>query len=239
MRLVLFVLILGIAASGWAAHVFLGGLAEDEDMTIRREFAEKLQSLESGASGGNPEAQLELGRLYLNAHEMVRDPVQAVAWFARAAKQGEVRAQYLLGKQYENGVGIKRDYKEAARWYDRAASIGRYPDAEYALGTLYARGLGVGHSNATAMEWYRKAANGGQPVGQYLAGRIHEAGYGVRVDLIKAYMWYALAAKAHKQVIAENPEYDPTKAVERVKELMNRSQVDAAEKLLTQWKPTH
>lgn len=239
MRLILFVLILGIAASGWAAHIFLGGLAEDEDMVIRREFAERVQALEPAASSGSAESQTELALVYLEAHELVRDPVKAVEWFTLAAKQGAAQAQFLLGKQYENGVGTRQDYKEAARWYDRAASIGQYPDAEYALGTLYARGLGVGHSNATAMEWYRKAAEGGQPVGQYLAGRIYEAGYGVRIDLIQSYLWYSLAGRNHDRVVAENPDYNPKEALARIKDQMNRSQIEAAEKLLSKWQPTH
>lgn len=239
MRPIVFLLLLGIAASAWAAHIFLGGLAEDEEMIIRREFAENVQSLEVQANSGVAEVQTELGLLYLTAHELVRDPVAAVEWFGRAARQGEPRAQYLLGRQYEDGVGFKRDYKQAARWYERAAKIGRYPDAEYALGSLYSRGLGVPNNNAAAMDWYQKAAMGGQPVGQYLVGRMYESGYGVREDLIQSYFWYSLSARARDRVMAENTEYDPARALKRVSSLMNQSQRDAAVKLVKQWKPTH
>ncbi len=61
MRPILFILILGVTASAWAAYFFLGDLAEDENMVIRREFAENIQAAEPAATGGNPEAQTKLG----------------------------------------------------------------------------------------------------------------------------------------------------------------------------------
>ncbi len=230
---------LGIAASAWAAYFFLGGLAEDENMIIRREFSEDVQAIEPDAVAGKAESQTELGILYLTSHELVRDPVAAAEWFERAAKQGYAKAQYMLGNLYENGTGVHQNYGEAARWYGRAAKIGRYPEAEYALGNLYTGGLGVGYNTATAMEWYRQAAEGGQPIAQYLVGRVHEVGYGVREDLIQAYVWYSLSVKNRDIVVAQNPNYDPAAALERLSAMMNRSQIDAAAKLLKQWKPTH
>jgi len=57
--------------------------------------------------------------------------------------------------------------------------------------------------------------------------------------LILAYVWYSLSAKNRDIVVAEKPDYDPAVALERLSTLMNRSQTDAASKLLKQWKPTH
>ncbi|NQV43912.1 MAG: sel1 repeat family protein [Rhodospirillales bacterium] len=239
MRIIFVVLILGISASAWAAYFFLGGLAEDDNMIIRREFSESAQALEPNATHGNAEFQTDLGLLYLNAHELVRDPIIAATWFEQAAKQGHAKAQYLLGKLYEDGQGVHQDYEVAARWYGRAAKINGYPDAQYALGRLYARGLGVGNDTAAALQWYREAAEGGQAVAQYLIGRIYETGYGVREDKIKAYLWYSLSEKKSEVVTAENPDYDPLDALKRLTDSMNQSQKDAAEKLLKQWSPTH
>lgn len=239
MRPILFILILGIAASAWAAYFFLGGLAEDENMIIRREFSEDVQRVEPEAVAGNSEAQTALGLLYLTSDELVRDPGVAAEWLERAAKQGNARAQYLLGNLYENGTGVPQDFSKAAKWYDRSAKIGRNPNAEYALGRLYTRGLGVGYDTATALEWYRKAAEGNQPTAQYLVGRVYEFGYGVRQDMIQAYVWYSLSSKNRETVIAENSDYDPAAALARLAGAMNRSQIDAADKVLKQWKPTH
>ncbi len=237
MRLVVFILLLGIAASAWAAYFFLGGLAEDEEMVIRREFSESVQEIEARASAGDAEIQTQMGLLYLNAHELVRDPVVAATWLERAARQGEAIAQYQFGRLLEKGIGVHQDFAEAARWYGRAATIGGNRDAKYALGTLYSRGLGVENDPAKALQWYREAADGGQPVAQFLIGRMYETGYGVREDKVNSYLWYSLSARDRETVMSENPDYDPIEALDKLKATMNRSQIEAGEKLLDKWRP--
>ncbi len=238
MRAVTFILIVGILASAWAANVFLGGLAEDEDAIIRREFSEQLQRFDSAAQAGGAEAQYQLGIIYHTAHELVRDHANAAKWLERAARQGHARAQYELAAMLETGDGIRSDLNAAVQWYRRAADVGRDPDAQYALGNLYSRGLGVGHDAAAAALLYQRAANGGQPVAQYLVGRMFEAGWSVRADPIAAYMWYTLAQKQRAQIITQNREYDPAKALARMDEGMNQSQRDVALRNARAWHPS-
>ena len=46
----------------------------------------------------------------------------------------------------------------------------------------------------TALMWFRKAAAQGYPGPQINLGLLYERGRGVRKDVIRAYMWYAVAA---------------------------------------------
>ncbi|MBT5519984.1 MAG: sel1 repeat family protein, partial [Rhodospirillales bacterium] len=221
MRLVFALLFLGLLASAWAANIFLGGLAEEEDARIRREHAEKVAVLAPPAEGGSANAQYKLGVLYLTAHELVRDPGLAFEWFSRSASSGHAEAQYNLARLYELGEGVQQDYGLAARWYGRSAEHANHAEAQYALGQLNFRGLAPGHSRPKALKWFRRAAEGGQPVAQFLVGRMFESGWGVRKDAIKAYMWYSLAERGRDRVLSENSEYDPTKAREHLAMAMN------------------
>jgi uncharacterized protein len=239
MRLVYAVLFLGLVASAWAANVFLGGLAEDDGMRIRREHAERVEVLAGPADSGNAAAQFNLGVLLLNADELVRDAGAAHQWFAEAAKNGHAEAQLYLGRLYENGDGVGQNYELAARWYGLSADHGNNPDAQFALGQLNFRGLIPGHSRSKAMEWFRMGADNGQPVAQFLVGRMFESGWGVRKDAIEAYKWYSLADRDRDRVLAENHEYDPAEARDNVGLSMNQSQRDAAKKMVATWISAH
>ena len=109
MRSLIILLIIGIAASGWAANKYLGGLAEDESGIIRREFETRVSMLESKARSGNIHSQYKLARLYTTAHELVADPVLAAQWMERAATKGHVKSQYYFGQMLERGMGLRRD----------------------------------------------------------------------------------------------------------------------------------
>lgn len=45
------------------------------------------------------------------------DPVQAAAWFSKAAEQGNVDAQASLAALYKVGLGVQLDLIQSYRWY--------------------------------------------------------------------------------------------------------------------------
>lgn len=66
--------------------------------------------------------QFELGQMFQQSDDKVRDYDQAVKWYTRSAKQGYRRAQHRLGAMYAKGWGVKRNYIRAYAWCKVAAS---------------------------------------------------------------------------------------------------------------------
>ncbi|MDA0703774.1 MAG: tetratricopeptide repeat protein, partial [Proteobacteria bacterium] len=101
----------------------------------------------ASAATGDSRAASGLGEIYLQGLGVEADPVQAVAWFRKAAEQDEPRALHLLGVLMAEGQGVPRDEAAAAELLQRAAAAGQI-GADYALGVLYEEGRGV-PENAT------------------------------------------------------------------------------------------
>ena len=73
------------------------------------------------ANTGDPEAQSDLGLLYLEGQGITQDDPEAVRWFRLAAEQGHAVAQSNLGMMYAGGRAVIQDPVEAVRWYRLAA----------------------------------------------------------------------------------------------------------------------
>ena len=67
--------------------------------------------------------------------------------------------------------------------------------AMHDVGAAYANGGVVARDYSEAMRWFERAALKGQHNSMYSLAIMHRMGQGVAVDLVKAYVWYALAAK--------------------------------------------
>ncbi len=59
------------------------------------------------------------------------DPVKAVEWYRKAAKQGEAKAQTKLGLMYADGKGVTKDAVEAMAWFNIAAAAGNEDAIKY------------------------------------------------------------------------------------------------------------
>jgi TPR repeat protein len=57
----------------------------------------EIEQLRLAAEQGDDEAQAKLGTMYLHGHEVMRDDVQALAWFKKAATQGNAIAMFIIG----------------------------------------------------------------------------------------------------------------------------------------------
>jgi uncharacterized protein len=167
----------------------------------------------SSAIGGLPEAQNELGLLYLSGKLATADPVAAVAWFARAAQSGYAQAQNNLATLYERGAGVPQSIENAAQLYLLAANQGNGP-ATLALARLQSNGTGASADLPKAWALATLAAERGEDGGTKLAEAIAEKFDAKQLEAAKAELAKikkpAQAAAAAKSGAAK-PEATPKK----------------------------
>jgi uncharacterized protein len=64
----------------------------------------------------DPEAQYQLGRLFLDGRGVGKDARQAARWVNLSADKGHVEAQALLGQMMMGGVGMPRQNARGLMW---------------------------------------------------------------------------------------------------------------------------
>jgi TPR repeat protein len=82
---------------------------------------QNLDAIRQKAEAGDPIAQFDLARAYIEGKLVTKDPATGVLWLKKSARQDYVGAEYALGIMYENGVGVSKDQHEAAKWFLKAA----------------------------------------------------------------------------------------------------------------------
>jgi uncharacterized protein len=126
------------AGSAVAAYELAGIYSKAEKPEMLKVYSYVLMA----ATGGIPNAQNELGLLYLAGNLGAADAPAAVAWFTRAAQAGNAAAQNNLATLYEGGIGVPVNYNNAGELYVLAANQG-HPAATAALARMYAVGIGT------------------------------------------------------------------------------------------------
>lgn len=97
----------------------------------------------AAANGSLPEAQNELGLLYLSGKLGIADSPAGVAWLTRAAQAGSAQAQNNLATLYERGIGgVQKNIENAGQLYSLAANQGHGPST-LALARLIYEGIGT------------------------------------------------------------------------------------------------
>jgi uncharacterized protein len=145
------------------------------------------------AQRGDPNAQFQMGDLYMTGHGVARDPAAAAAWYRAAAQQGHAVAASNLGVLYAEGRGVPQSDAEAVNWFRKAADAGD-AGGENNLGSMYLAGRGVAPNDAQAGKWILAAAQHGVPEGQYALGTLCANGRGVAQDNAQAVKWWKAAA---------------------------------------------
>jgi TPR repeat protein len=81
---------------------------------------------------GDPDAQYQIGRMYLDGTGAAKDPVQAARWLRLASDAGQRNAQALLGSMLFRGTEVSRQAGLGLFWLtvarDAAAQEGGGPD---------------------------------------------------------------------------------------------------------------
>ena len=116
----------------------------------------------AAANGNLPEAQNEIGLLYLSGKLGVADTSAGIAWLTRAAQGGNAQAQNNLATVYERGItGLPRNIENAGQLYALAANQGHGP-ATLALARLVYQGVGTKSDPVKAWALATLAAERGQ-----------------------------------------------------------------------------
>ena len=130
---------------------------------------------------------------------------------------------------------IARDLMEAGQ-FEKAreelwpAARSGNAEAEELIGVMYALGLGVEQDYERAFEWYLRSAMKGHPGAQSGVGWYYEVGLGMpEIDLVRAYLWYALST------VGGDP--DAAISIEEVIKKMTAEEVARAQVLLDDYLP--
>ncbi|GEP01090.1 tetratricopeptide repeat protein [Methylobacterium haplocladii] len=105
----------GVVASAFTAlgTYFLDGI---KGTYVRANPERAYEMFNYAASFGDPNAQYNLARLYLDGTGTEQDPRKAARWFNLAAEKGHKPAQALLGDLLFNGVGVPRQTVRGLTW---------------------------------------------------------------------------------------------------------------------------
>ena len=141
------------------------------------------------ATLGHPEAEFDVGLMYLSGDGIAKDAPQALVWLLKAGNHDVIDAQYNAALMYLTGDGIDTDTEQAFVWMTKAA-LNNCVDAQYNLGLMYDKA----HEADQSFAWLTKAAELGHQLAQYHVGRMHLKGYGTEVNLVQALKWLSKAA---------------------------------------------
>jgi TPR repeat protein len=88
----------------------------------------EFKTLQAKAKKGDPQAQLELAKVFMYGKGAKQNEVEARKWIEKAASQGVPAAQRIFGTMLRDAYGADhRDIPKAREWLKKAADQG---DAE-------------------------------------------------------------------------------------------------------------
>ena len=116
-----------------------------------------LDALTTAATQGDAQAQVELGRLYLQGLPgLPRDLQRARTWLLRAESVQHPEAALYLGILDQSGQPGAEGPESAARWFGVAAQRGS-SEAMFRLANAHRAGAGVKRDEARALALYEQA----------------------------------------------------------------------------------
>jgi TPR repeat protein len=154
------------------------------------------KKIEKQAFEGVPEAQHDMGAIYIAGRGAVKQNLErAVFWFQEASNNGVANAKYNLGVLYHQGLGVAASLSKAISLYKDAAEMG-HPEAQYNLGIANIEGIGVPYNPGNAAQYFEKAAEQGVVEAAYNLGLIYENGLLGEAQPDIALTWYKYASDA-------------------------------------------
>ena len=141
-----------LAALGICALPARADLAQGLSAVAKRDWRTAAAQFKPLAERGDPDAQVNLGNLYMKGHGVEQDYQAAFGWYLKAADQGSPLAQGKLGMMRYYGLGEAADHAAAARWFQKAAEQGE-PGSAALLGSLCEAGDGVKKDPVRALFW--------------------------------------------------------------------------------------
>jgi TPR repeat protein len=128
-------------------------LKKADALRENKQYSKAFNIYKSLADKGNPEAQYEVGRMYLFGQGIGRDSQEAFKWLEKAGQQGDADIKFKIAVMYS----LERNFQEAIKWYKKAAQQGDSKSSSM-LGFMYYRGEFVRQDSQEALKWLKKAA---------------------------------------------------------------------------------
>jgi TPR repeat protein len=161
-------------AAHWLRLAIAGGDTEAKDDLARLALMGQLPETDRQTTCGWYRQQAETGDL-VAAYNLglclaegigtVRDDIEALAWFEKAAVTVPV-ARYWCGRMRAEGRGCPPDPRAARIWFLRSAELDN-ADAHVAAGEMLFNGRGGPPHKDVAMAMFRRAASTGHPAALY------------------------------------------------------------------------
>ncbi|GDY23449.1 hypothetical protein LBMAG56_47960 [Verrucomicrobiota bacterium] len=114
------------------------------------------------ATSGDPQAQVDLGLMYLSGNGVKENEVEALNWHKQAAMKGLPAGQREYGRRLRDGIGGGRNLAAAREWLEKAANANDV-EAQIDLAGLIGAYLQP-PEYVEAMKWLLIAEKGGSTV---------------------------------------------------------------------------
>ena len=111
-------------------------------LLLQEQYETLLPKLKQLASQKHPEAEYQLGMLYLNGHGVKKDLNRAVHWLGLAAEKKHVKAFYNLGLIYKQKGSKNEQFMQKAEYYFQLAASHDHKMAKQQLRS-FASGAGA------------------------------------------------------------------------------------------------
>lgn len=205
------------------------GVMHQSGSGVEQDYITAVHLLSSAASLGNLTALNRLGHMYLDGMGMPRDRVEAVRLFKQGAGKDDPWCELSLGELYRDEAhinGKQAKYTQAMALLKRSAEQGN-GRAAYELAWFYMSGTAVPQDYGIALPLVVESANQDIPPAQATLGHLLENGLGVKVNLVKAYVWYRVAA--------HNGDQFGLKEANRLQSSLSSRELDEATSTLSLW----
>lgn len=167
--------------------------ANTPEQTKKETPLEKMTRL---ADGGNLDAQLSLGYMYLYGQDGVKnDFAKAFHYYEMAAEHNNPIALNNLGSLYFNGIGTEVNYKKAIELFAKAAKNGS-DNAAVNLAFIFLSSDNIANRHSDAIELFKIAANVGNNTAKFMLGYAYYTGFEVEQNYHTAITLIRDAAKA-------------------------------------------
>ena len=149
----------GAKGSGLLTQAADGGDAQAQYLISELTGLSDRTWLEKAAAQGLPQAEIQLGKDYLEGYGVTRDYGAAMSWFEKAAAAGDAEALDYEGYMYLQGLGVTKDQARGMALYQQAATAGDRK-ADLFLGACYRAGqCGLPNDPDLAAKYYQQAAD--------------------------------------------------------------------------------
>ena len=144
-----------------------------------------LRHLEVAADAGYPDAEDELGVMFVRGLGVIKDYQRAFDLFNKAAANGSPTGMGNLGSMYASGFFVKEDDAQALAWYEKSIEAGNAFGLAQA-GVLYFNGKGAPRDYQMAAGYFQQAADLGDGYSLKFLAIMYERGLLGKPDPAKA-----------------------------------------------------